>query len=207
MLGGRVKTLHPAVHGGKAFRRAFFSSIGILARDIPSDLKDLVEQNIDKIDVVVCNLYPFKETIAKSGVTIEEAIEEIDIGTFFLKISLIYILGGVTLLRAAAKNHSRVTILSDPSDYNQFLASLGNLDASFLQFRQALALKAFSHTADYDEAISDYFRKLYGPSLNSQMTLRYGANPHQKPAQVFVKEGSLPIKGTFGSDFYLLLSS
>ncbi|KAJ2906579.1 bifunctional phosphoribosylaminoimidazolecarboxamide formyltransferase/IMP cyclohydrolase, partial [Coemansia aciculifera] len=82
MLGGRVKTLHPAVHGG------------ILARDIPSDTADLASQAIDKITYVVCNLYPFKETVAREGVTIAEAVEEVDIG-------------GVTLLRAAAKNHAR----------------------------------------------------------------------------------------------------
>src|SRR3954447_14819302 len=99
MLGGRVKTLHPAVHGG------------ILARDIESDEKDLAEQNIAKVDYVVCNLYPFKETVAKVNVTIDEAVEEVDIG-------------GVTLLRAAAKNHKRVTILSDPADYPEFLKEL-----------------------------------------------------------------------------------
>ena len=99
MLGGRVKTLHPAVHAG------------ILARNLEGDEKDLKEQHIDKVDFVVCNLYPFKETVAKIGVTVQEAVEEIDIG-------------GVTLLRAAAKNHSRVTILSDPNDYSIFLQDL-----------------------------------------------------------------------------------
>ncbi|KAI9299266.1 AICARFT/IMPCHase bienzyme [Neoconidiobolus thromboides FSU 785] len=181
MLGGRVKTLHPAVHGG------------ILARDIPSDLKDLAEQQIDKIDIVACNLYPFKETISKPDVTIEQAVEEIDIG-------------GVTLLRAAAKNHSRVSILCDPKDYASFITLLDCKDNEKLnEFKKTLALKAFNHTADYDEAISDYFRKLYGPSINSQMNLRYGANPHQKPAQVFVKEGSLPIKVLSGSPGYINL--
>lgn len=92
MLGGRVKTLHPAVHGG------------ILARNLESDEKDLADQGIAKIDYVVCNLYPFRDTIAKIGVTIDEAIEEIDIG-------------GVTLLRAAAKNHKRVTVLSSPDQW------------------------------------------------------------------------------------------
>ncbi|KAI0226592.1 bifunctional phosphoribosylaminoimidazolecarboxamide formyltransferase/IMP cyclohydrolase [Massospora cicadina] len=172
MLGGRVKTLHPAVHGG------------ILARDISSDLEDLAKQSIDKIDVVVCNLYPFKETVSKPDVTIENAIEEIDIG-------------GVTLLRAAAKNHSRVTILSDPKDYDQFLLSLDSTGESSIQFRQALALKAFNHTAEYDEAISDYFRKLYGHNSNALLTLRYGANPHQKPAQELSSSLKLPAAASF----------
>ncbi|KAI8057842.1 phosphoribosylaminoimidazolecarboxamide formyltransferase/IMP cyclohydrolase [Syncephalis plumigaleata] len=173
MLGGRVKTLHPAVHGG------------ILARDIPSDNADLAAQNIDKIDFVVCNLYPFKETIARDNVTIADAVEEIDIG-------------GVTLLRAAAKNHARVTILCDPNDYNKFLdelkASEGDKRTVSEDMRRQCALKAFNHTADYDDAISNYFRQQYSAGA-SQLALRYGANPHQKPAQVFVKEGELPIKG------------
>lgn len=101
MLGGRVKTLHPAVHGG------------ILARDTASDNQDLDKEGYQKIDLVVCNLYPFKETVAKEDVTLANAVEEIDIG-------------GVTLLRAAAKNHERVSILSDPADYNSFVESYKN---------------------------------------------------------------------------------
>ncbi|CAG8551967.1 11559_t:CDS:10 [Acaulospora colombiana] len=178
ILGGRVKTLHPVVHGG------------ILARDIPSDNADLAAQDIHKIDFVVCNLYPFKETVAKEGITIAEAVEEIDIG-------------GVTLLRAAAKNHGRVTVLSDPKDYSNFLTELrgGNISE---ETRRLYALKAFNHTADYDEAISNYFRQKYSENV-SQLTLRYGANPHQKPAQVFVKEGQLPIKVLSGSPGYINL--
>lgn len=160
MLGGRVKTLHPAVHGG------------ILARNLESDENDLKEQNIEKVDFVVCNLYPFKETVAKVGVSIPEAVEEIDIG-------------GVTLLRAAAKNHSRVTILSDPKDYPQFLSELSGGEITS-ELRNRLALKAFEHTADYDNAISDFFRKQYSEN-KSQLTLRYGANPHQKPAQASLR--------------------
>ncbi|RIA93552.1 phosphoribosylaminoimidazolecarboxamide formyltransferase/IMP cyclohydrolase [Glomus cerebriforme] len=178
ILGGRVKTLHPAVHGG------------ILARNIPSDEADLVKQNINKIDIVVCNLYPFKETITKEGISITEAVEEIDIG-------------GVTLLRAAAKNHDRVTILSDPKDYSKFIAELksGNISE---KSRRLFALKAFNHTADYDEAISNYFRQQYAKDI-SQLTLRYGANPHQKPAQIFVKDGQLPIQVLAGSPGYINL--
>ncbi|RCK62463.1 Bifunctional purine biosynthesis protein ADE17 [Candida viswanathii] len=178
MLGGRVKTLHPAVHGG------------ILARDLESDDKDLAEQSINKIDFVVCNLYPFKETVAKVAVTIPEAVEEIDIG-------------GVTLLRAAAKNHQRVTILSDPKDYAVFLQELKTGKISD-DFKKQMALKAFEHTAEYDSAISDFFRKQYSENV-SQLPLRYGANPHQKPAQAFVAEGELPFKVLNGSPGYINL--
>lgn len=179
MLGGRVKTLHPAVHGG------------ILARNLESDEKDLADQNIQKVDYVVCNLYPFKDTIAKINVTIPEAVEEIDIG-------------GVTLLRAAAKNHTRVTILSDPEDYHGFLSELEKGEITE-QSRQRYALKAFSHTADYDAAISDFFRKQYAGNGVQQLTLRYGTNPHQKPASAFVKEGTLPFKVLSGSPGYVNL--
>ena len=179
MLGGRVKTLHPAVHGG------------ILARDLASDEKDLAEQQISKIDYVVCNLYPFKDTVAKPNVTVPEAVEEIDIG-------------GVTLLRAAAKNHSRVTILSDPNDYQNFLSELEKGQVSE-ETRQKYALKAFTHTADYDSAISDYFRKEYSGSGAQQLTLRYGANPHQKPASAYVSQGKLPFTVLSGSPGYINL--
>ncbi|AEY97897.1 FAFR213Cp [Eremothecium gossypii FDAG1] len=179
MLGGRVKTLHPAVHGG------------ILARNLESDEKDLKEQGIEKVDFVVCNLYAFKETVAKVGVTVEEAVEEIDIG-------------GVTLLRAAAKNHSRVTILSDPRDYSQFLSELSKGEIPE-DMRNKLALKAFEHTADYDAAIADFFRKKYSEG-KSQLTLRYGANPHQKPAQAFAAlHDELPFKVLCGSPGYINL--
>lgn len=178
MLGGRVKTLHPAVHGG------------ILARNLESDEHDLTAQGIEKVDFVVCNLYPFKETISKVAVTVPEAVEEIDIG-------------GVTLLRATAKNHERVSILSDPQDYAHFLEELksGEITA---ETRNRLALKAFEHTADYDVAISDFFRKQYAENI-SQLPLRYGANPHQKPAQAFVSEGELPFKVLNGSPGYINL--
>ncbi|EOO02114.1 putative bifunctional purine biosynthesis protein ade17 protein [Phaeoacremonium minimum UCRPA7] len=179
MLAGRVKTLHPAVHAG------------ILARNLASDEKDLAEQNIDKVDYVICNLYPFKDTVAKINVTVPEAVEEIDIG-------------GVTLIRAAAKNHSRVTILSDPNDYAEFLKELeaGEVKESS---RKLYALKAFEHTADYDAAIADFFRKQYATDGVQYLPLRYGANPHQKPAAAFVKEGKLPFKVLGGSPGYINL--
>ncbi|KAI8823439.1 cytidine deaminase-like protein [Fimicolochytrium jonesii] len=186
MLGGRVKTLHPAVHGG------------ILARDIDQDNADMKARGYDKIDFVVCNLYPFEKTVAKAGVTIPEAVEEVDIG-------------GVTLLRAAAKNHARVTIVSDPTDYPALIAEL---QKSFKETgaatvsegnRQKFALKAFTQTADYDTAISGYFRQQYAGNGTQQLTLRYGANPHQKPAQVFTKHGDLPFKVLAGSPGYINL--
>ncbi|KAI7867259.1 phosphoribosylaminoimidazolecarboxamide formyltransferase/IMP cyclohydrolase [Spinellus fusiger] len=176
MLGGRVKTLHPAVHGG------------ILARNLESDDKDLAEQNIDKIDIVVCNLYPFEETIAKPEVTIPEAVEEVDIG-------------GVTLLRAAAKNHARVSIVSDPSDYSKVIAELKSGEIS-QETRNALALKAFNQTSDYDTAISNYFREQYSKG-DAMLPLRYGANPHQKPAQIYTKNASLPVTILSGSPGYI----
>ncbi|KXS17164.1 AICARFT/IMPCHase bienzyme [Gonapodya prolifera JEL478] len=186
MLGGRVKTLHPAVHGG------------ILARNIPQDDADMTARGYDKIDFVVCNLYPFQKTIAKEGVTIPEAVEEVDIG-------------GVTLLRAAAKNHARVTIVSDPSDYTFLLdelkaskTSTGEVKASDAT-RQRFALKAFTHTADYDTAISGYFRDQYAGNGDQSLALRYGVNPHQKPAKVFVTEGKLPFKVLAGSPGYINL--
>lgn len=159
-----------------------------MARNIESDEKDLAEQHIEKIDIVVCNLYPFKETIAKPDVTIPQAVEEIDIG-------------GVTLLRAAAKNHARVSIVSDPSDYSKIITELKGGEIT-QETRNLLALKAFNQTADYDSAISDYFRHEYAKN-QAMMPLRYGANPHQAPAQIFVKEGNLPVEVLSGSPGYI----
>lgn len=136
MLGGRVKTLHPGVHGG------------ILARETESDLADLAQHNIGLVALVVCNLYPFEKTVARTPApTIAEAVEEVDIG-------------GVTLLRAGAKNHERVTTLCDPSDYAEFLGArkAGPIPP---ELRNRLALKAFTHTAAYDTAISNHFRRAY----------------------------------------------
>ena len=179
MLSGRVKTLHPAVHAG------------ILARDLASDERDLAEQNITKVDFVICNLYPFKDTVAKINVTVHEAVEEIDIG-------------GVTLIRAAAKNHKRVTILSDPSDYASFLKELEKGEITE-NSRNRYALKAFEHTADYDAAIAEFFRKEYASGGDQHTPLRYGANPHQKPASAFMSAQSLPFKALCGSPGYINL--
>ncbi|PVU91732.1 hypothetical protein BB561_004249 [Smittium simulii] len=175
MLGGRVKTLHPAVHGG------------ILAQASERDQAELKDRNIDNIDFVVCNLYPFVETISKVDVTIPQAVEEIDIG------------------KAAAKNHARVTIVSDPSDYSLILSELAQNGQTSTETRQRFALKAFSHTAEYDEAISGYFRSQYANG-ESQINLRYGENPHQTSAQLFIKSGKkLPIKVLSGSPGYINL--
>ncbi|KAI2635295.1 AICARFT/IMPCHase bienzyme [Xylaria nigripes] len=178
MLSGRVKTLHPAVHAG------------ILARNLESDEKDLAQQSIDKVDYVICNLYPFKDTIAKPNVTVPEAVEEIDIG-------------GVTLIRAAAKNHARVTILSDPQDYPSFLKELEQGEIKEAS-RNKYALKAFEHTADYDSHISAFFRSRYSDG-QQYMALRYGANPHQKPAAAYTSSTDLPFKVLGGSPGYINL--
>uniref|UniRef100_A0A8C2WG16 Bifunctional purine biosynthesis protein ATIC n=1 Tax=Cyclopterus lumpus TaxID=8103 RepID=A0A8C2WG16_CYCLU len=161
MLGGRVKTLHPAVHGG------------ILARKNPTDAADMEKLGYSLVRVAVCNLYPFVKTVSNPNVPVEDAVEQIDIG-------------GVTLLRAAAKNHARVTIVCDPADYSvvaKEMESSGDKDTT-LETRRTLALKAFTHTAQYDEAISDYFRGQYSRGV-SQLPLRYGMNPHQAPAQLY----------------------
>lgn len=168
MLGGRVKTLHPAVHAG------------ILSRLIESDVADMQKQKYEFIQIVVCNLYPFSETVSKPNVSIADAVENIDIG-------------GVTLLRAAAKNHSRVTVLCDPNDYSKVLDEIKQFGDTAEETRQFLALKAFTHTAQYDSLISDYFRKQYSAGT-SQLNLRYGMNPHQKPAQLFTTLEKLPLK-------------
>lgn len=133
ILGGRVKTLHPAVHGG------------LLARPTEEDHQQLLDLGWDYIDLVVVNLYPFEETIAKPNVTYADAIENIDIG-------------GVTLIRAAAKNHERVTLICDPSDYNVVLEELhsGGISSGT---RAKLAIKGFASTAQYDTAIMGFLQK------------------------------------------------
>jgi phosphoribosylaminoimidazolecarboxamide formyltransferase / IMP cyclohydrolase len=133
ILGGRVKTLHPAVHGG------------LLARPTKEDHQQLLDLGWDYIDLVAVNLYPFEETIAKPNVTYADAIENIDIG-------------GVTLIRAAAKNHERVTLICDPSDYNVVSEELRGGGISE-KTRAKLAIKGFASTGHYDTAIHDYLKK------------------------------------------------
>lgn len=130
ILGGRVKTLHPAIHGG------------LLARPSPEDHQQLLSLGWDYIDLVVVNLYPFETTTAKPDITYAEVIENIDIG-------------GVTLIRAAAKNHERVTLVCDVDDYGMVLDMLQKGQASF-EARKALAIKGFRATAHYDAVISEY---------------------------------------------------
>lgn len=181
MLGGRVKTLHPAVHAG------------ILARLTDADREDMKQQGHQYISMVVCNLYPFKDTISKDGVAVPEAVEQIDIG-------------GVTLLRAAAKNHARVTVVCDPADYDKVVEEMTSSPAKDVreETKKVLALKAFTHTAEYDNAISDYFRKTYSQGV-SQIRLRYGMNPHQTPAQVFTTEAQLPVTVVNGAPGFINL--
>ena len=136
ILGGRVKTLHPAVHGG------------LLARPTEEDHNQLLHLGWDYIDLVAVNLYPFEETIAKPDVSYADAIENIDIG-------------GVTLIRAAAKNHERVTLVCDPSDYNAVLEELRHGGISE-KTRTELAIKGFAATAHYDTAIHAYLQRQAG---------------------------------------------
>ncbi|XP_071497753.1 bifunctional purine biosynthesis protein ATIC-like [Diadema antillarum] len=181
MLGGRVKTLHPAVHGG------------ILARKTEEDGEDLKKNNYQYIRVVACNLYPFEQTIAKPDVAVADAVENIDIG-------------GVTLLRAAAKNHARVTAVCDPSDYSHIIQEMIDRpdNDTTLDTRKTLAVKAFNHTATYDMAISNYFRQQYSEGV-SNLPLRYGTNPHQKPAQLSTFLPKLPMEVINGSPGFINL--
>ena len=166
ILGGRVKTLHPRIHGGILARR-----------DVPQDITDLTENQIRPIDLVVVNLYPFEQTIAKPGVTLADAIEQIDIG-------------GPAMLRASAKNHAHLTVLCNPEQYNIYLEELRqNGGEASLEFRQNCALETFKHTANYDSAIATYLSAQstqessqiteFNLSGKELQTLRYGENPHQ----------------------------
>ena len=162
-LDGRVKTLHPAVHGGILARR-----------DVPEHMQQLKDLNIETIDIVAINLYPFKETIMKPDVTLADAIENIDIG-------------GPTILRSAAKNHKDVAVVCDPADYAIVAEELrANGEVSY-KTKYRLALKVFEHTAAYDAMISQYLREQIDAPLPDNVTLtfeklqdlRYGENPHQ----------------------------
>lgn len=163
MLDGRVKTLHPVIHGGILARR-----------DLAPHTEALSQHGIGHIDLVVCNLYPFVETVTRDGVSFEDAIENIDIG-------------GPTLLRAAAKNHRDVLVVVDPGDYDEILRRLqgGGVDHAF---RRHLAWKAFQHVANYDAVVAEWLWEGEGdrPEVSLPMelgqTLRYGENPHQRAA-------------------------
>jgi phosphoribosylaminoimidazolecarboxamide formyltransferase/IMP cyclohydrolase len=162
ILGGRVKTLHPKIHGGILARR-----------DLPEHLADLERQDIRPLDLVVVNLYPFEQTIAKPDVTMVEAVEQIDIG-------------GPAMIRATAKNFAHTVILSNPSQYSDYLQVLREQGEISLTLRQTLAGAAFALTQSYDRAIAAYFANLGNqspPTFNLTgtvlQTLRYGENPHQ----------------------------
>lgn len=164
MMDGRVKTLHPKVHGGL-----------LALRDNASHMAQAKENSVEMIDLVVVNLYPFRETIEKEGVTEEEAIENIDIG-------------GPSMIRSAAKNFKFVTVITDPEDYETVADEVIKNGETSLELRKKLARKAFTMTYKYDEAIEHYFRKLLDePELldlhyEKICSLRYGENPQQKAA-------------------------
>ncbi len=191
ILGGRVKTLHPAIHGG------------ILARRTPEHLSELQAHDLVPIDLVVVNLYPFQATIADSNVSLAEAVEQIDIG-------------GVALLRAAAKNHESVTVVCEPGDYEDVAEAVEAGSVGDDQ-RRRLALKAFRHTANYDGAIAAYLAKQItqgeeaideGPGeLPNQIQLdlqlaqrnRYGENPHQRGG-FYTRGSELPFEQLHGKE-------
>jgi len=166
ILDGRVKTLHPNIHSGL-----------LAVRDNEAHQKQLQELNIETIDLVVVNLYPFKETIAKPDVTYEDAIENIDIG-------------GPTMLRSAAKNHAFVSVVVDAADYDKVAEEIEASGDTTLETRRKLAAKVFRHTAAYDALISRYLSEEVGELLPESYTvtyekaqdLRYGENPHQRAA-------------------------
>lgn len=173
ILGGRVKTLHPKIHGGILARR-----------DLPDHVADLEANDIRPIDLVVVNLYPFAATIAKPDVTLEAAVEQIDIG-------------GPAMVRASAKNFAHLTILTNPGQYDTYLDELKQQGEISLAFRRKASLAAFQHTAAYDSAIATYLAQQLetqspdaGPTLPAQFSLsghklqdlRYGENPHQSAA-------------------------
>ena len=159
---GRVKTLHPKIHGALLARR-----------DIPEHMKALKDNEIETIDLVCVNLYPFRETIAKPDVTMEDAVEHIDIG-------------GPSMLRSAAKNWESVTVVCNPSDYSTIISEIKATGNTTRETRLALSTKAYTHTAEYDMAIATYMRAQAG--LNEKLfleydlkqSLRYGENPHQQ---------------------------
>ena len=170
---GRVKTLHPKVHGALLARR-----------DEPSHMAALAENGIELIDLVCVNLYPFRQTIAKEGTTMAEAIEKIDIG-------------GPSMLRSAAKNWNDVTVVCDPSDYNRVLSEIQAEGNTKKETRLELSAKAYTHTVEYDMCIATYMRKAAG--LNEKLFLeydlkqglRYGENPHQD-AKFYASQETVP---------------
>ncbi len=185
MLAGRVKTLHPAIHAA------------ILARDNHDDMETLRRHNYAPIDIIVCNLYPFQETVAQQGISLAEAIEQIDIG-------------GVTLVRAGAKNFARVTVVTDPADYTVVLAELHGSGRVGDRLRQRLAVKAFQLTRDYDTAIHAYLLSELGEAdkaadlpdalslgLTRIQMLRYGENAQQMAGLYAARSQETALGGEF----------
>jgi phosphoribosylaminoimidazolecarboxamide formyltransferase / IMP cyclohydrolase len=181
ILDGRVKTLHPKVHGGL---------LGV--RDSEEHQAQMRANGIEPIDVVAVNLYPFRETVAKPGARLEEAIENIDIG-------------GPAMLRSSAKNFRFVTVICDPADYVRVLSELKAEGATSPATRQALALKAFRHTADYDSAIDEYLSAALAESPSLRLSfvegraLRYGENDHQKAMFFLEKDARATGEPNIGS--------
>jgi phosphoribosylaminoimidazolecarboxamide formyltransferase/IMP cyclohydrolase len=185
MLAGRVKTLHPAIHAA------------ILARDNREDMETLRRHNYAPIDIIVCNLYPFQETVAQQGISLAEAIEQIDIG-------------GVALVRAGAKNFVRVAVVTDPADYPLVLAELRASGQVSEKLRRHLAVKAFRLTRDYDTAIHAYLLSELGEAhetsdvpdalslgLTRVQALRYGENSHQMAGLYATRAQATPLGGEF----------
>ena len=176
---GRVKTLHPKVHGGILARR-----------DVPEHMATLAENGIETIELVCVNLYPFRQTIAKEGVTLEDAIENIDIG-------------GPSMVRSAAKNWRDVNIVCDPADYDNVLAEIRANGNTSLETRLKLSAKAYTHTAEYDSCIATYMRRQAGLpeklflEYDLKQPLRYGENPHQT-ANFFAAQQPVPFSLAFG---------
>lgn len=173
ILGGRVKTLHPKLHGGILARR-----------NVSDDLQTIAAQGIEPIDLVIVNLYPFEATIARPDATFEDAVENIDIG-------------GPSLIRGAAKNHEHVAVLTDPNQYARFLEEFRPTGGTTKATRTRLALEAYARTGTYDRAIADYFTRVTATpgaaadaafpetmtlGFSLRQTLRYGENPHQRAA-------------------------
>ena len=164
IMDGRVKTLHPKVHGGL-----------LSLRDNPKHLAEMSANHIEFIDMVVVNLYPFKQTIEKEGTTFADAIENIDIG-------------GPSMLRSAAKNHKFVTVVCDSQDYNTVIEEIKVNGDTTLETRTRLAAKVFRHTASYDATIAEYLTNQAQETdpesitltFQKKQSLRYGENPHQQ---------------------------
>lgn len=178
MLDGRVKTLHPKIHGGLLYQR-----------NNPEHVHQVEKADIQSIDFVIVNLYPFKQTIMKEDCSFEEAIENIDIG-------------GPSMLRSAAKNHQDVTVICDPSDYPSLINCLNESNETTLEYRQKMAAKVFRLTAAYDALIAQYLTDFVQEECPERLTetfelkqeLRYGENPHQKArfySSTFLEENSI----------------